>query len=172
MKLVSRRRADVSLFRSFYEETSDVVYGYARARLPNADAEDVTAEVFHAAAQRARTGETDHLTTAWAIAVTRNKVVDRWRRLARQRDAIAKLQHRAHVDHQVRASTDERVERVLATLDELPSHYRAVLILKYLEGLPVDEIATLLELSLSATESRLARARRALRAAIEQSKES
>jgi RNA polymerase sigma-70 factor (ECF subfamily) len=52
---------------------------------------------------------------------------------------------------------------VQVALDQLPSHYGNALEWKYLEGLPVKEIATRLKLSPKAAESLLTRARDAFR---------
>lgn len=52
---------------------------------------------------------------------------------------------------------------VHVTVDSLPPRYRTVLTWKYVEGLPVQEIADRLELSLKAAESLLTRARQSFR---------
>ena len=52
---------------------------------------------------------------------------------------------------------------VQVALDQLPSHYGSALEWKYLEGLPVKEIASRLKLSPKAAESLLTRAREAFR---------
>jgi len=58
----------------------------------------------------------------------------------------------------------ERTALVHLALDHLPEHYARALEWKYLEGLPVKEIAARLELELKAAESVLTRARAAFRA--------
>jgi RNA polymerase sigma-70 factor (ECF subfamily) len=57
----------------------------------------------------------------------------------------------------------EIARQVHATLDDLPAGYGDVLELKYIRGLPVDEIATRLGVGLKAAESLLTRARAAFR---------
>lgn len=61
----------------------------------------------------------------------------------------------------------EAAERVHLALDLLPSHYARALEWKYLESLPVREIADRLGLQPKAAESLLTRARQAFRAAYE-----
>ena len=51
------------------------------------------------------------------------------------------------------------------TLGRLLPHHRAALVLRYVDGLPVPEVATLLERSVHATESLLVRAKAAYRQA-------
>lgn len=57
----------------------------------------------------------------------------------------------------------ETAEFVHIALDDLPPHYGQVLEWKYLENLPVNEIAKRLDLGLKATESLLTRARHSFR---------
>ena len=63
-----------------YDRYLPVVYGFARNRLQAADAEDVAAEVFRTALQKLRAEPDVELTKAWFLTVTRNLVIDRWRR--------------------------------------------------------------------------------------------
>jgi RNA polymerase sigma-70 factor (ECF subfamily) len=51
------------------------------------------------------------------------------------------------------------------TLARLTPHHRAALVLRYLDGLPVAEVALLLDRSVHATESLLVRAKAAYRQA-------
>jgi RNA polymerase sigma-70 factor (ECF subfamily) len=64
------------------------------------------------------------------------------------------------LDRQQQASLIQRV------LDQLPAHYGSVLEWKYIEELPVQQIAARLGIRLPAAESLLARARRAFRDAL------
>lgn len=59
------------------------------------------------------------------------------------------------------------VLRVRDVLDRLGPHHRAALTLRYLDGLPVPEVAVLLDRTLHATEALLVRARGAFRRAYE-----
>ena len=115
-------------FRLLYEEMLPVVFGYARARMGRSEAEDVTADVFHAAATRAQAGDLDALTAPWLMTVTRNKVIDQWRRSERHSRAIV-----AARTNEVLITLSEHQpehEYVLEALDDLRPDYRAVLILK------------------------------------------
>lgn len=151
----ARERFDV-----IYCESLDRVYSYARARVGPMEAEDVASEVFAAALKALESGRGEAVTEAWLMAVARNKVIDRWR--AAQRRA-AKLHLLRPVPTQPR--DDHRTDRVTLALDRLTLQHRAVLVLHYLDGHPMKEVAEQLGLSVEAARSSLARARRALRVA-------
>ena len=77
---------------------------------------------------------------------------------------------RALVDETADAAPDpwdRRLDAALAhqTLERLGPHHRATLTLRYLDDLPVTDVAALLERSVHATEALLVRARKAFRRA-------
>ncbi|RMF29791.1 MAG: sigma-70 family RNA polymerase sigma factor, partial [Chloroflexi bacterium] len=57
---------------------------------------------------------------------------------------------------------EEARQQVWAALAALPDHYREALVLKYIEGLSVAEVAQVMDRSFKSVESILVRARRAL----------
>ncbi len=145
-----------------YDRALPQVYGYLRARVPgDALAEDLTAETFLAAVQAVRKQPPPDLTIGWLVTVARNKLVDHWRRTAREERG---LRLAGDSDEDV-AAEDERFEHMRAreVLAELGAHHRAALTLRYLDGLPVAEVAEHLDRTLHATEALLVRARRAFR---------
>ena len=66
-------------------------------------------------------------------------------------------------DPETRLLRREVARLVHVTVDSLPPHYRRVLEWKYVDGLPVKDIAGRLDLSLKAAESLLTRARQSFR---------
>ncbi len=64
---------------------------------------------------------------------------------------------------------DERLARVRQAVRKLPPRYREVIVLRYLEGLEVDEIMRLLALSRSAADVRLHRGRELLKGSLQDS---
>lgn len=152
-------------FEQLFRSEVDRVHSYARARLGAAEAEDVVADVFCAAALAVRDGNEAALSPAWLMTVTRNKVIDRWRRAQRRkvRDALFRAREQDRLvemdDWTDRGNRDE----VIATLDRLAPKHRLVLVLHYVDSMSAAEIAEQLEASVAAVESALARARRAFR---------
>ena len=78
-------------FGEFYDQALDEVFGYlARSVLGNrAVAEDLTQETFAAAAVAARDGRPEALTMPWVMGVARHKLVDHYRRMARDERHLA-----------------------------------------------------------------------------------
>ena len=66
-----------------------------------------------------------------------------------------------------RLSRDETKAQVRACIDQLPEGYRAVLLLRDIEGLSTEEAARVLGISPGAVKTRLHRARQALRTLLE-----
>ena len=160
------RAAGPDAFGAFYDRAFGDVYRYvARALLGNRGAaEDVTQETFAAVVAAVLEGRPEALTMPWVMGVARHKVIDHIRRAERE-------QHRLALAWSARGPDPDDLEteldgedpaRVVALLRDLSSAHRIVLVLRYLDDLPVDEIAALLGRSVHATESLLVRARHAL----------
>ncbi len=71
-------------------------------------------------------------------------------------------------DPERRACSSDLLDRVQAALKELPEHHRAVVWLRDGEGLSYEEIAGALDVPIGTVRSRLARARTALKRAVEE----
>jgi len=157
------RRALIAL----YDEALPEVYGYLASRCGSAAvAEDLTSETFLAAVDAVRRDAVPDLTVAWLIGVARHKLVDHWRRQGREQDAAEPAE--VSVD-----DWDVRLDQLLAraTLAELGPHHRSALTLRYLDGLPVREVADCLGRTEGATEVLLVRAKAAFRAHYEDGSE-
>lgn len=148
-----------------YERSLPQVYGYLVARVGSAAvAEDLTSETYLAAVNAIEAGTLREPTTAWLIGVARHKLVDHWRRLEREQrrlTAVATLTELEDDPWDARLDAT-RAHQVLAGLGP---HHRSALVLRYLDGLPVAEVARMLDRTVHATEALLVRARRAFRAA-------
>ena len=150
-----------------YDAALPHVYGYLVSRCgDHAVAEDLTAETFLAAVTAVRTETPPPPTTGWLIGVARHKLVDHWRRQEReQRGLRVAGQDGAQPDDPWDAELDALCAR--EALAAVGPHHRAALTLRYLDGLPVAEVAQHLGRTLHATEALLVRARAAFRRAYE-----
>jgi RNA polymerase sigma-70 factor, ECF subfamily len=150
-----------------YDTALPEVYGYLLSRCGQRSvAEDLAAETFLAAVTAARTGRRPpKMTIAWLIGVARHKLADHWRQAEREHRRLRIVA--GEPDHE--DPWDERLDALLAreVLMELGPHHRAALTLRYLDGLPVPEVAELLGRTIHATEALLVRARAAFRMAYE-----
>ena len=147
-----------------YEHAVGDVYGYLVRRCPSvAVAEDLTAETFLAAVSASQTGS--EVNVPWLIGTARHKLVDHWRREGRQRQALEELYEGSAepVDSSDPIEVIDSLD-VHDVLSRLTPHHRAALTLRYLDGLPVEQVAVHLDRSLHATESLLMRAKAAYRA--------
>ena len=159
------RDSDIDGLSAVYKDEVDRIYGFAVHRVGRAEAADVVAEVFHAAALAFRDGRGQAVTRAWLMAVARNKVMDHWRR-AYRRKAKLHLTHRREadlMDFPVDWAADSRREAVIVALDALSERNRSLLVLHHVDGLSTSELADELETSVRAIESALARARKKFR---------
>jgi RNA polymerase sigma-70 factor (ECF subfamily) len=146
-----------------YEDALPHVYGYLLARCGDTRlAEDLTAESFVAAVHAVRKPSAPDPSIPWLIGVARHKLADHWRRVAREQRGLRLLDDElARVDDPWQAVVD-RI-RAREVLDRLGAHHRAALTLRYLDGLPVPEVARQLGRTRHATEALLVRARAAFR---------
>jgi RNA polymerase sigma-70 factor (ECF subfamily) len=157
---VSEQPAAADLL-ALYDEALPQVYGYLLSRCgQRALAEDLTAETFLAAVDTARRDQP--VSIPWLIGVARHKLVDHWRRLAREERSLALVPAEPEPPWE-----DCVLDAVTAraALQRLGPHHRLALTLRYLDGLPVPEVARLLDRTLHATEALLVRARAAFRRA-------
>lgn len=150
-------------FADFYRASVADVYSYVASRVGDrAVAEDLTQDVFIAAARRSSAGEDVDL--RWLIAVARNKLVDHWRARAREDRKLALIAslepQREHVED--RPSIDD-AGSASAALAALNPTYQAALVLRHADELSVPAVADLLGRSVEATEQILSRARAAFR---------
>src|SRR6476660_7521535 len=73
-----------------YDRALPQVYGYFARRCGSSSvAEDLTSETFMAAVDAVRRDRVPDLTEAWLIGVARHKLVDHWRREAREESKLA-----------------------------------------------------------------------------------
>jgi RNA polymerase sigma-70 factor (ECF subfamily) len=144
-----------------YDVLLPEVYGYLLDRSGNrAVAEDLTSETFLAVVRAEARPDPAPLSAPWIVGIARHKLADHWRRRGREDRFLVRADVETEVD-----PWDATVDELLArsVLDRLDPDHRAALTFRYLDGLSVPEVATLLGRSVHATESLLVRARDAFR---------
>jgi RNA polymerase sigma-70 factor (ECF subfamily) len=125
-------------------------------------AEDLTSDVILRAVRETKR-ERSVVTPAWLTTVARNRLVDHWRATAREERRVGLAWSNPAPDEWTADGTPLEPEVVNQAMRRLPPDHQAVLSLRYLDDLTVPGVAEVLGRSVHATESLLARARRAFR---------
>ncbi len=179
--LVKRLLArDEQAFREFFDDYFPRLYRFALARLGGD--EHASADVVQAALTKAVSNLASYRGEAalftWLCTICRREIIDHARRNASRakhevlsedlpeiRAVIESLAtaEQAGPEHEYRRS--ELVRLIQVALDQLPVQYGDALEWKYVYGFSASEIADRLNLSIDATNSLLARAKRAFREA-------
>jgi RNA polymerase sigma factor (sigma-70 family) len=157
----TRNRAFERLYRRHVHE----VYRYVLAVLRNqADAEDATQATFLSAYRAYAKGEEPQKPRNWLLKIAHNECRQRFRAAARRPREVVWDERTAA------PSLDETVpnaDEIRSALGHLSFNQRSALVMRELEGRSYAEIGTILDLSISAVETLLFRARRALREQLE-----
>lgn len=147
---------DREAFRLFYERYGGRILAYVRAIGRQRDsAEDVVQEVFLAVWRKAASYRPDRGDVAgWLYTITRNRLVDRWRRKGG-------VVEQSELDFDLMASPERGAESKIVDLSVrkalagLSADQRQALELAYFGGLTYEETAARLELPLGTLKSRI-----------------
>lgn len=166
---------DEQAFDAFFDDNFARLYRFALTRL--SDDPDGTREVVQItltrAIQKLHTYRGEAALFTWLCAICRNEMSDWLARQGRYREHIVLTEdipevaaavdsYQAPMDSpEQHAQRLERLRLIQVALDRLPAKYGNVLEWKYIEGYSVKEIAERLEIGNEATQSLLARAKRA-----------
>ena len=163
--LAQRPRSDRAFERIYKRHVGDV-YRYALAVMRNpADAEDVTQTTFlNAYRSYVEKGNRPEKPQNWLIAIAHNVCRQRFRQSARRPSEVAFEDDIADTIVDDDLPTGDDIRRALS---HLAFNQRAALVMRELEGRSYAEIAEILDVSTSAVETLIFRARRALREQLE-----
>lgn len=148
-------------FDEFYDGALPVVFGYL-LKLCGGDRElawDLTQDSWVTVVDRLAQGQTDKATVGFLLSVARSRYLDTWRRQRRLQRKLRMVWTAARKIETPEVSAAKVLDHLSVCTDE----HRVVLMLAYVDGIPVAEIAELLGSSVSSTYSLLARARSELR---------
>lgn len=182
-RAVARRilGGDEATFRELFDRFFPRLYRFALARVggDRDTAQDIVQQTFCNAIERLDTYRGEAALYTWFCQICRNAIADHFRRKGSAAGRVVLLEDqpnaRAILESLTAPAADQpetgvwrmQMNRIVeATLDSLPGHYSEVLEWKYIDGLPVTEIAGRLGLGAKAAESLLTRARESFREAI------
>ncbi|GAB4254136.1 MAG: sigma-70 family RNA polymerase sigma factor [Candidatus Methylacidiphilales bacterium] len=147
-------------------EFADQLGGFLRARVSNeTDAEDLRQEIFLKLQKQIEAETPIHDLGAWLYRTARNAVTDHYR------TRKPKEQLDESISEEAKAGDDGDLAPLMASfrrmIHTLPDGYRETVLLADIEELPHKEVAERLGLTLSATKSRVQRARAMLRESLD-----
>jgi RNA polymerase sigma-70 factor (ECF subfamily) len=161
-----KQSADRSFERLYRAHVQDV-YRYALMVLRNpADAEDVAQTTFMKAYRAFQRGDRPRHARQWLITIAHNTCRTRLRDAKRRPHEVV-LDERVVGAASVRTEEPVDVRGLVKALEALSLNQRAALVMRELEGRSYAEIAEVLDVSSTAVETLLFRARRALREQLE-----
>jgi RNA polymerase sigma-70 factor (ECF subfamily) len=154
-------------FSDFYEVALPRVYGYFLHRCGGSVplAEDLTQETFLAAVAELRKGRRVDAPIRWIYGIARHKLLDHYRSRERVERATAFDPDPKLSEIVVDENADDVRDHAVAALVAVPASQRSVLVLCYLDGFSVQEIAASLGKSTAAVHSLLERGRASFKSA-------
>ncbi len=165
--LAAIAHGEIQAFQTFYERYSARVTSYARqlSRDHETD-EDLVQEVFVTVWRKAATYKPDRGDAAgWLYTMTRNKLVDQWRRT---REKAVELDAMHSWEMPAIAAPEEHVFlSVRKALSEVAPDQREAIEMAYFGGLTYEETAVRLELPVGTLKSRIRAGLRTLRTVLE-----
>jgi RNA polymerase sigma factor (sigma-70 family) len=160
--LVLFRSGREDAFRMLHDRYHDRLLAYVRHMLRgNSEAEDVVQDVFLRAYGALRTGEREIAVRPWLYRVAHNRCIDYVRRAPvtpLQPDELLP----GGIDPVAAAEQRDDLRRLVTDLHALPDAQRSALIIRELEGLSYEDLATTLGTTVPAVKSLLVRARTGL----------
>lgn len=168
---------DHAAFRTLVERHQNAVIGTVAKMLgsPN-DAEDISQQVFLRIWRNAKRYRPDAKFTTYLFTITRNLVFNETRRRGRKKE-VSSDEREENSNHQIADSAERMPDAeflqselqlaVDAAIAALPETQRMAVVLRQYDQLSYEEIAGVLQLSVSAVKSLLFRARGTLRESLE-----
>jgi RNA polymerase sigma-70 factor (ECF subfamily) len=165
-------RGNAGAFRDLSNQYLGSIVTFAtRLMKSQADREAIAQETFLRAWQNASKYEPTAKLSTWLHTIARKIAIDRLRKKSRSEEAFELDDERDEAPLSGRPSRllakKQEQDGVQQALAELPERQRSAILLCHEQGLTNPEIARILETSVEATESLLARARRRLRQIVE-----
>ena len=173
------QQGESEAFSIIYEKFLPSVYNRVRFVVPSQDVEDVTQEIFIAVIKSLKSFRWEAKFSTWLRTITNRSVADYYRRRERSKGKLKVDTELSELNPDLSRSTnltnspvniDDRV-LIRQGMNEIPEHYREVILLRFAEGLQFSEIAKERDLSLEATKSLFRRAIASLQKQLEETHE-
>jgi RNA polymerase sigma-70 factor (ECF subfamily) len=168
-------KGDQNAFAEIVELYQDKLYRICYRMLGNKhEAEDIAQEAFVRAFINIHTFDTNRKFSTWLYRIGTNLCIDRIRKKKPDYYLDAEVAGTEGLNMYSQIASKEELpeqevlkmemqDRVQYEISRLPDKYRAVIVLKYMEDLPLQEISDILEMPLGTVKTRIHRGREALR---------
>ena len=141
-------------WENIYDLYCGKVMGYIAARVQRrADAEDLCADVFEKAfRKRDAFDESKASISTWIFTITRNTVIDYFRKTRPTEEPDENLASDEEVDEHL--LSQETLSELATALNKLPEELQDIIVLMYYDGKPMTEVATMMGMSYGAIKLR------------------
>jgi len=162
---------DRTVFSIFYTRYAQKVYNTALSYSKNVvEAEEITQDVFIKIYQKASTFKGKSSVNTWVYRIAVNTSLNYTKK--KQRLTLLKKEHEYAGDTDFQhpgalLENKENAATLFKVMDHLPPNQKIAFILSFIEDLPRQEVADIMEISLKATESLLQRAKKSMRIELE-----
>lgn len=168
-------KGDQNAFAEIVELFQDKLYRICYRMLGNQhEAEDIAQEAFVRAFINIHTFDANRKFSTWLYRIGTNLCIDRIRKKKPDYYLDAEVAGTEGLNMYSQIASKEELpeqevlkmemqDRVQYEISRLPDKYRAVIVLKYMEDLPLQEISEILEMPLGTVKTRIHRGREALR---------
>ena len=176
--IVQLQQGDEAAFKKLVDEWQDMVYNTSLGIVQNADdADDITQEVFIQVYRSISSFKGDSKFSTWLYRIAVGKALDHEKKKKRQKrfgfvqrlfggDGEEQI-HAVEFDHPgVQMEKKERANELFNALKQIPDKQRIAFTLHKLEGQSYQEVAEIMNTSLYAVESLMARAKTNLKTAL------
>ncbi|MFN5148899.1 MAG: RNA polymerase sigma factor [Flavobacteriia bacterium] len=173
-------KGDERAFRQLIDLFSDKVFNLSLGILQDQqDAQDVTQEIFTTIFLSIGQFKGDSKLSTWIYRIAVNKCREHIRKRSRKKrfgfqttlentEIGSAVSLKANFFHPgIELEEKERAAILFAAIDKLPENQKVAFSMHKLEGIPYEEIASIMEVSLSSVESLIFRARQNLRKLLE-----
>ena len=139
------------------------MYNTALGYLQNIEeAEEITQDVFLSIFEKAHTFKGSSKVSTWIYRITINKAINLLEKRKRQPRSTQEVNEWQRVDFEhpgVLLENKEKAKYLFSVIDSLNENQKTAFVLSYVEGLPQQEVADIMNTSLKSVESLLQRAK-------------
>ncbi len=166
-------RGDMAAFETLFRRFETKVYQYILSSIhDDAMAQELLAEVMEAVWKGAKTFKGESQVSTWIFGIARHKMLDAIRKRTRHQTSTIALDQAMDIadprdNPERQAEQQDEADTVKEAIATLSREHREVLYLAFYEGLPYQDIATLIDAPVNTVKTRVFYAKQQLKRALE-----